>query len=110
MRTQLVEVDRGTGRRKTAIIVGGAGGALVAGVAVFTLVARSAANATEHPDEQRRWQRALRYGGTPAFLAGAGAIGAAAWLYFRAPGKELVERTVMIVTPEAIGAGVSGAF
>jgi hypothetical protein len=106
-------------RRRRAYIAGGIGSALVLGSVALGLVARSAAHGSEHPDVQRDWKNAARYGGTSMFVLGGGALGWAAWTLFHAPGSaergERVDRAAGPVVAPVIGAGsvgvgVHGAF
>jgi hypothetical protein len=49
---------------------------------------------------------------TPMFIAGAAAVGVGIALYFTAPAKERIDRTVMVpvVSPDQVGWAVSGRF
>lgn len=52
------------------------------------------------------------YGATPMFIVGAAAVGVGIALYFTAPAKERIDRTVMVpvVAPDQVGWAVSGSF
>ena len=110
VRRSVEVIDRGRAQRRLAYIVGGVGGGLVLGASTLGLVGRRAANASEHPDTQLRWQQALRYGGTSLFVVGGAAVAGAAWLYLTAPGKQIVEHAYVKVGRDATAAGISGAF
>jgi hypothetical protein len=128
-----VVVDPGAGRRKAAIITASAGGALLVGSLVVSLVAKSrygrcANNGMLKPTAERdsgcpsgdtaatnyandNQELAQRWG-TGLFIGGAVAVGIASYLYFTAPEKERVDRTVFVpaVGPDQVGFAVSGGF
>jgi hypothetical protein len=131
-----VVVDRGAGRRKAAIYTAIGGGALLAASGVVsgiaklryrdcvakdgTLTPNTAASPSECPGTNdleatnyaNDQQRLARRWGTGFFIAGSIAISIAAVLYFTAPEKERIDRTVFTPTlgPDQIGFAVSGGF
>lgn len=128
-----VVVDPGAGRRKAAIITASAGGALLVGSLVVSLVAKSrygrcANNGTLKPAADRdsgcpsgdtaatnyanKYQKMAQVWGTSLFVAGAVAVGVASVLYFTAPEKERLDRTVFVpaVGPDQVGFALTGGF
>jgi hypothetical protein len=133
-----VVVDPGAGRRKAAIITASAGGALLVGSLVVSLYAQSrygrcAENGNLKPvmgtgDNKRsadcptddvkatayanKYQHMAQVWGTSLFVGGAVFIGVASFLYFTAPEKERVDRTVFVpaVGPDQVGFAISGGF
>jgi tetratricopeptide (TPR) repeat protein len=108
-------------RRRQAYIAGGIGAGLVLGSVALGLVGRSAAHGTDHPDAQRDWKSAVRYGGTSMFVLGSAALGWAAWTLLHAPAASGPERpdradraagpvVAPVVGAGSIGVGVHGAF
>jgi hypothetical protein len=97
--------------RRPAYAIGAVGGGLIVGSVALGLVGHYAAQATDHPDVQRQWQAAVRYGGTSMFVVGTAMVGWASWTFIRAR-RERATRTV--VAPVAgggtLGLAVSGAF
>lgn len=109
--------DPGRVRRHAALFTAAAGGVLVLGSGVIGWNERKIARANTAAAEQgnvtaeratAHAQWVARYWGTGLFAAGALAIGAAAYVYFTAPGKERVVRAV--VAPGALGVSIEGAF
>ncbi len=128
-----VVVDPGAGRRKAAIITASAGGALLVGSLVVSLVAKSrygrcANNGALKPVAERDSgcpagdvaatdyandnQKLAQIWGTSLFVAGAVTVGVASFLYFTAPERERVDRTVFVpaVGPDQVGFAISGGF
>jgi hypothetical protein len=127
-----IVVDRGAGRRKAAIITAAGGGVLMLGSLVVSLVAKSRYNdcadngalklegnvgcGGRTPDEAKDYandqKRLAEYWGTGLFIAGAATVGVAAVLYFTAPEKERIDRTVFVPTlgPSDVGFAVGGRF
>ncbi len=130
-------VDPGAGRRKAAIITAAAGGALMIASGVLSYLAmkeyeKCARNgkidfdddgifpepscpeteAQAAVDYANKYQERAYYWGTGLFVAGAVAVGVAGFLYFTAPEKERIDRTVFapMVSPTDIGVSVSGGF
>ena len=105
-------IDRGADQRRLAYIVGGVGVGLLAADTVLLLVAKSEYDGTQLPAPRESWRNVARYGGTSIFVVGTGAVAAAAWLYFRAPGPERVEQTVLapVVDRTHVGLAFSRAF
>jgi hypothetical protein len=97
--------------RRRAYLAGAIGGGLVLGSLALGLEGRSASRATEHPDVQRDWKLAVRYGGTSMFVVGGAALGWAIWRYVRAPG-ERSEPTIVgpAIGDHSVGLGARGAF
>jgi hypothetical protein len=106
-------VDRpgDAGSRRRVYIAGAIGGGLVLGSVALGLAGRSAVRSTDHPDVQRDWRLAVRYGGTSMFVAGGAALGWAIWTWFHAPG-ERADRTAIapVVGDHSVGLGARGAF
>jgi hypothetical protein len=125
--------DPGAGRRKAAIITASGGGALLVGSLVVSLVAKSrygrcANNGMLKPLAERDSacpsgdvaatkdandnQKLAQVWGTSLFVAGAVAVGVASFLYFTAPEKERVDRTVFVpaVGPDQVGFAITGGF
>ena len=103
--------QRVAGARVWVYLAGGIGGGLVLGGAVLGLAGRSAARSTDHPDVQRDWKLAVRYGGTSMFVAGAAGLGWAIWTYVRAPDEHADRLAVApIVGDHAVGLGARRAF
>ena len=87
-----VYIDRGKGRRRGAIILGGVGIAALAFTGIYGKVEHDAffAKTTAHPNGDDDAATRLKYIGTGAFIAGCGAITAGVILYLTAPGKEQI--------------------
>lgn len=131
-----VIVDRGKSRRMIAIYVAIGGGALMltsGGISLYamgkynecvgeqkmidpdkiapggTCPFRTDAEATDYAN---RYQKLAQNVGTGFFIAGAVVIGVAAYLYFTAPAKERVDRTVFVptISPEQVGFAVTRSF
>ncbi len=131
-----VIVDRGAGRRKLAWGLAIGGGVLMAasgGLAAYEAHEYSnyASNGTLLPmcsptvtsscikvDSATARSKAnsayniTAYGATPMFVVGVAAVGVGIALYFTAPAKERIDRTVMVpvVSPDQVGWAVSGRF
>jgi hypothetical protein len=131
-----VVVDPGAGRRKAAIITASAGSALLVGSLVVSLYARSRyrrcadngnlkpltgadARADSCPVDDieatnyaNDYQKMAQIWGTSLFVAGAVTVGVAAFLYFTAPEKERVDRTVFVpaIGPDQVGFAISRGF
>ena len=107
-------VDRGSGRRKGAIILGAAGVATLIGVGIYGFVEKSnyedpAATKEEYDAAQKR----LRYLGTGLFVVGLGAVAAGTILYLTAPGKEQISDGTAfapILAPDQLGFAFTGSF
>ena len=128
-----IVVDRGAGRRKAAIITAAGGGTLLVASLVVSLVAQShykdcADNGTlktdmdgnycggrtadEAKDYANDQKNLAKFWGTGLFIAGAATVGVAAVLYFTAPEKERIDRTVWVPTvgPDDVGFAAVGRF
>lgn len=124
-------VDRGAGQRRAAIFTAAGGGALLLTSLAVTLYARNAygkcANNGQlmsdladcpHSDPGEATSYANKYSdiakwwGTGFFVAGAVTVGIASALYFTAPAKERIDRTVFTPTvgPDQVGFAISGGF
>lgn len=107
-------VDRGSGRRKGAIILGAAGVATLIGVGIYGFVEKAnyedpAAMKDEYEDAATR----LRYIGTGLFVIGLGAVAAGTILYLTAPGKEQISDGTAftpVLSPNEVGFAFSGRF
>jgi len=128
----VIVVDRGAGRRKAAIITAAGGGALMLGSLAVSLVAQSrykdcADNGAlkigadgmacgRTPEDAKNYandqKNLAAYWGTGLFIAGAATVSVAAVLYFTAPEKERIDRTVFVPTlgTQDVGFAVSGRF
>jgi tetratricopeptide (TPR) repeat protein len=86
-----VYIDRGKGRRRGAIILGGVGIAALAFTGIYGKIEHDAYfdknNSTAKQDDAKT---NLKYIGTGAFILGCGAITAGVILYLTAPGKEQI--------------------
>jgi hypothetical protein len=109
---QYTTIDRGADQRRLAYIVGGVGAGLLVADTVLLVIAKSEYDGTQLPAPRESWRNAARYGGTSMFVVGTGAIAAAAWLYFRAPGPERIEQTVLapVVDRTHVGLAFSRSF
>jgi len=105
-------IDRGADQRRLAYIVGGVGVGLLAADTVLLVVAKHEYDGTQLPAPRESWRNFARYGGTSIFVVGTGAIAAAAWLYFRAPGPERIEQSVLapVVDRTHVGLAFSRSF
>ncbi len=63
-------------------------------------------------DYANKYQRRAAYWGTGLFIAGSVAVGVAAYLYFTAPEKERIDRTVFtpVVSPTEVGFALTRGF
>jgi hypothetical protein len=77
---------------------------------VLGLVGRSASHSTDHPDVQRDWQLAVRYGGTSMFVVGGAALGWSVWTWLHAPERADRIAVAPIVGDHSVGLGARGAF
>lgn len=107
-------IDRGSGRRKGAIILGAAGVATLIGVGIYGFVEKGIYEdpATEMADYEAAATR-LRYIGTGLFIVGLGAATAGAILYFTAPGKEQISDGTAftpVLSSDQVGVAFSGRF
>jgi hypothetical protein len=120
-----VYVDRGKGRRRGAIILGGVGVAALAFSGIYSYVQKSAwtdaGDMTLHPDQlkperdknQDDIATKVQYIGTGAFILGCGAVVAAGVLYFTAPEKEKISDGTAfapVITRDSFGLAASGSF
>lgn len=109
-----VFIDRGAGRRKAALFIGAGGVAALAFTGVYGIVQKGKFDDAEgDPTEQKRIKDQVRYVGTGVFIVGAGLVGAAAFLYFTADGKEQVSDGTAfapVITHDQLGLAVSGSF
>ena len=123
-----VIVDRGATRRKIAWVSAIGGAALMLASGGLTLYERhqycghfkpegecgDASNLIDesHRDPANHAWRVTHYGASTIFGVGAAAVGVGIALYFTAPAKERIDRTVFVpaVSPDQIGFAVSGRF
>lgn len=109
-----VFIDRGAGRRKAALFIGAGGIAALAFTGVYGIVQKGKFDdAAGDPTQQKRIKDQVRYVGTGVFIVGAGLVGAAAFLYFTADGKEQVSDGTAfapVITNDQLGLAVSGRF
>jgi hypothetical protein len=125
-----VIVDRGATRRKAAWGLAIGGGVLMAASGVLawhehgtycdqfqpgTCDTPTAANLSSKAGARDRANSAYNitaYVATPMFAVGGAAVGVGIALYFTAPAKERIDRTVMVpvVAPDQVGWAISGRF
>ena len=109
-----VYVDRGAGRRRAALILGGSGVVVLAATGIYGLKRRSDFFATDAGSpEEREIKNEVRIVGTTAFIVGAGAVAAGVVLYLTAPGKEQISDGTAfapVITNDEVGFAVSGWF
>ena len=125
-----VIVDRGKGRRKLAWGLAIGGGVLMAASGALawhesSIYGECASNgvllsplptkcvdATTARTRSNNAYNMTAYVATPMFVVGAAAVGVGIALYFTAPAKERIDRTVMVpvVAPDQVGWAVSGSF
>jgi hypothetical protein len=116
-------IDRGAGRRRTAVYLAIGGGVLWATAGGVSLWAKRKYNpyadacdptgcSEADADDGNHYKTVARWVATPIFAAGALAIGGAIFLYVTAPEKERIDRTVLapVVTQDQLGFAVTGAF
>ena len=107
-------IDRGSGRRKGAVILGAAGVATLIGVGIYGFVERNrycADEACTYGDDSAKDR--LKYIGTGLFVVGLGAVAAGTILYLTAPGKEQISDGTAfapILAPDQLGFAFSGSF
>ncbi|MFN0246603.1 MAG: hypothetical protein ACKV2T_06820 [Kofleriaceae bacterium] len=107
-------VDRGSGRRKGAIVLGAAGVGTLIGVGIYGLVEQSKYCADDEcttGDDSAKDR--LRYIGTSLFVVGLGAVAAGTILYLTAPGKEQISDGTAfspVLAPDQVGFAFSGSF
>lgn len=126
-----VIVDRGAGRRKLAWGLAIGGGVLMAASGalawheskVYCQQFKSDMLCNGQPENLDPTKPNARkdansaynitaYGATPMFIVGVAAVGVGIALYFTAPAKERIDRTVMVpvVSPDQVGWAVTGRF
>ncbi len=109
-----VYVDRGKGRRRAAIILGGVGIAAMAFAGVYSYVGKGDwDDAKGSVKEQDDIAARVRYIGTGSFILGAGALVAGGILYFTAPDKEKVSDGTAFaptVSKNGVGFAFGGSF
>jgi hypothetical protein len=105
-------VDRGAGRRRLAYMVGGIGTGILISDGILLAIAKHEYDGTDEPATRESWHNVARYGGTSAFIVGAGAFATAAWLYLTARGVEPVEHTVVapVIDRGHVGLAFGRAF
>ncbi len=119
-----VYVDRGKGRRRGAIILGGVGVAALAFSGVYSYAQKQnwkdagndIAGVPSKPQRDKNQDdiaTKVQYIGTGAFILGCGAIVAAGVLYFTAPEKEKISDGTAfapVITGDSFGLAASGSF
>ena len=120
-----VYVDRGKGRRRGAIILGGVGVAALAFSGIYSYVQKrawdDAGDTMLHPNQSKPERdknqddiaTKVQYIGTGAFILGCGAVVAAGVLYFTAPDKEKISDGTAfapVITRDGFGLAASGSF
>jgi hypothetical protein len=111
-RTIVVEIDRGRSWRRASYILGATGAGLLAAETGLGLVGRKMFDDSHSLETRQRWKNIVRYGGTSMFALGVVAVGTGIGLFVRAPGKEHVERTVIVpsVGSGQLGVAISGTL
>jgi len=107
-----VYVDRGAGRRRGAMILGGAGLVALAFTGVYGYIEKNNYEDLMNDDYENA-RRRLRYIGTTVFVVGCGAVAAGVLLYLTAPGKEQISDGTAfapVITDDQLGFAVSGSF
>ena len=119
-----VYVDRGKGRRRGALILGGAGVAALAFSGIYSYAQKqnwkdagndtvNVPSKTQRDKNQDDIATKVQYLGTGAFILGCGAVVAAGVLYFTAPEKEkIADGTAFapVITRDSFGLAASGSF
>lgn len=113
-----VYVDRGKGRRRGAIILGGVGIAAMVFSGTYSLLEkqhydRIGEETMAARDQQDTVATRVQYIGTGAFILGCGAVVAAGVLYFTAPDKEQISDGTAfapVITRDSFGLTASGRF
>jgi tetratricopeptide (TPR) repeat protein len=124
-----VIIDRGAGRRRTALYTAIGGGVLLAASGVISFYAkykydRCLDGAATPPtkcvndptkngvDEANHYHNLARYGATPPFAIGVLAVAIGGYLYFTAPQRERIDRTVFVpaISPDQLGIAALGHF
>ena len=107
-----VYVDRGRGRKRGALILGGAGVVALGFVGIYGKLKKDEYEDPTNTDYDTA-RKELRYIGTSVFVVGAGALAAGAILYFTAPGKEQISDGTAfapMIGSDKFGLAVSGSF
>ncbi len=108
-----VYIDRGEGRRRAAMILGGAGIAAMAFSGVYSYLGKRDWDHASSIQEQDEIAARVRYVGTGGFILGAGALVAGGILYLTAPGKEQVSDGTAFaptVSKDGMGLAFAGSF
>lgn len=108
-----VYVDRGKGRRRAAIILGGVGIAAMAFSGIYSYIGKGDWDSAKNPKEQDDIAARVRYVGTGSFILGAGALVAGGILYFTAPDKEKVSDGTAFaptISKNGVGFAFGGSF
>lgn len=107
-------VDRGTGRRRIGLVVGGTGVLLLAFTGVYSKVRYDDFFALPPGDpKEDTIKDEVRLYGTTLFVAGCAAVAAGAVLYLTAPGKEQISDGTAfapVITNDEVGFAVTGSF
>ena len=89
-------------------------GGMAAFTGVYAVVMKSKYEDPATPDEDRPSLRSqLRYVGSGTFIVGVGLLATAGYLYFKAPGKEMVSDGTAfapVISGDQLGFAVTGAF
>ena len=109
-----VYVDRGAGRRRGALYLGGAGVLALAFTGVYGFLEKREYEDTDPANTNFDDARIrLKFIGTAVFIVGVGAVVGGVALYLTAPGKEQVSDGTAfapVITNEEVGFAVSGSF
>jgi hypothetical protein len=132
-----IVIDRGATRRKAALVTAAGGTALLIASGIVAFYGREKYNGCLGDNAQppplcplqdngmpvtsgaqdgvkyvNHYHTLVQVWGTGLFVAGAAAVGVGAYLYFTAPSRERIDRTVFLPTlgPDQIGLAATGRF
>jgi len=106
-----VVIDRGKKRRWLAYGLGVVGLGLETTMVIYNLHKKDLGE--QEPQNAQKFKDDIRYKGTALFAGGVLALGAAAYLYITAPGKETLDQTARltpVIGPDQLGMAFGGRF